>query len=244
METHARLGWRVQNLSADAADIDIFDVIGDPWEGTTAKDFISQLRDINAPNINLHINSPGGYVTDGLAMYSAIQQHPANVTAYIEGQAASAASFIAMAADNIVIAKHAQVMIHDASGFAIGNAADFRAMVDILEEESQNIANIYAERAGDTAADWRNRMQANNGIGSSYRGQEAVDVGLADEVMAMPKKAPMQNAQPMRVIAQADPIEDIPLDLIPPLANGYKPPLPDFTRLVAANLPASTKGAQ
>lgn len=245
MEPRAQLGFRVVNVTEDVADLDIFDVIGDPWEGTTAKDFIAQLRDITAPNINLHINSPGGYVTDGLAMYSAIQQHPAHVTALVEGQAASAASFVAMAAEKIVIAKHASMMIHDASGFGIGNAADFRALVDILEEESQNIATIYAERTGDTADDWRQRMQANSGIGSTYRGQEAVDIGLADEVMATPKKT-AHNLEPMRAIAQADPEEPVEIltDLIPPLANGYVPPLPaDFTRLVAANLPASTKGA-
>lgn len=242
----AQLGFRVVNVSNDVADIDIFDVIGDPWEGTTAKDFIAQLRDITAPNINLHINSPGGYVNDARAMYSAIQQHPAHVTALIGSQAASAASFVAMAADKIVIAKHASMMIHDAHGFGVGNAADFRTLADILEEESQDIAGHYADRTGDTADDWRKRMQANNGIGSTYRGQEAVDVGLADEVMATPKKS-ARNLDPMRAIAQAEPEEpddeEIPLDLIPPLANGYKPPLPDFTRLVAANLPTSNKGA-
>lgn len=245
MEPRAQLGFCVVNVTPDVADLDIFDVIGDPWEGTTAKDFIAQLRDITAPNINLHINSPGGYVTDGLAMYSAIQQHPAYVTALVEGQAASAASFVAMAAEKIVIAKHSSMMIHDASGFGIGNASDFRALVDILEEESHNISQIYAERAGDTAEDWRKRMQANSGIGTTYRGQEAVDIGLADEVMTMPKKT-ARNLEPMRAVAQADPdpTVEIDLDLIPPLANGYVPPLPaDFTRLVAANLPASTKGA-
>lgn len=204
MEPRAHLGFRVLNVNSDVADIDIFDVIGDPWEGTTAKDFIAQLREVTAPNINLHINSPGGYVTDGLAMYSALQQHPATITAYVEGQAASAASFVAMAAEKIVIAKHASMMIHDASGFGIGNASDFRALVDILEEQSQNIADIYAERTGDTAEDWRKRMQANNGIGSSYRGQEAVDIGLADEVMATPKKG-LRDLEPMRAIAQVDP---------------------------------------
>ena len=116
------LGWRIQNADSEEADIDIFDVIGDPWEGITAKDFVTELRAITASKINLHINSPGGYVDDALAMYTAIQQHPADVTAYIESVAASAASFVAMAADKVVIAKNAKIMIHDAHG-QIGRAS-------------------------------------------------------------------------------------------------------------------------
>lgn len=233
----ARLGFRVLNVTPTEVDLDIIDVIGDPWEGTTAADFVKQLRDFkNVQQINLHINSPGGYVNDGLAMYNAIQQHPANVTAFIESEAASAASFVAMAADKICIAKNAKMMIHDASGFGIGNASDFRALADLLDEESQNIASIYADRSNKTADDWRAAMQANSGIGTTYRGQEAVDAGLADEVMPMPKKMPMQDMQPMRAVAldDEDEPEEIPVELIPPLANfaAYKAPVPSLAGLL------------
>jgi len=239
----ARLGWRVSNAAPKHAEIDIFDVIGDPWDGTTAKDFVQELRALDAETITLNINSPGGFVDDALAMYDAILRHPAEVTAHIV-VAASAASFVAMAADTRRITKNGKVFIHDAQGFGLGNAADFRAMADLLDEESENIASIYAEHAGGTATEWRDRMRANDGIGSSYRGQEAVDIGLADEIA----EAPTRNAAPpVRVAAQApaepEPV-DLPLELIPPAANGYKPPLPtDFTRLVAANLPASKEAS-
>lgn len=244
MEPRAHLGFRVVNVSNDVADIDIFDVIGDPFFGTTASDFIKELRAITAPRINLHINSPGGYVSDGLAMFNAVQQHPAEVTALIESEAASAASFVAMAADKIAIARTAQMFIHDAQGFAVGNAADMKHLADILEEESQNIASIYAERCGGDATDWRNRMQANDGIGTSYRGQEAVDIGLVDEVMSMPKKKmPMSNAQPMRAVAISPEDPEVDPELFKQFtAQGYEPPMPaDISRLIERNL-ATAKG--
>src|SRR5688572_29756704 len=106
------MSWRITAKAAEA-DIDIFDVIGDPWQGTTGAAFVKELRAIKASRINLHINSPGGYVSDGLAMYAAIQQHSAEVVAYIESEAASAASFVAMAADRIVMSKNAKIFIHD-----------------------------------------------------------------------------------------------------------------------------------
>jgi ATP-dependent protease ClpP protease subunit len=234
-----RLSWRVENAAASKhAEIDLFDIIGDPWMGTTAKDFVAELRELDVDTITLNINSPGGVVNDALAMYDAIQNHPATITARIVN-AASAASFVAQGANKREITKNGKVYIHDANVLVIGgNAAALRALADILDEESENIASIYADRVGGTTAEWRERMQANEGIGSTYRGQEAVDIGLVDEIA----EAPSRNLEPGRIAAQEiappPPVADIPLDLIPPLANGYKPPLPaDFTRLVAANLP-------
>lgn len=236
----ARLSWRVANAAAEKhAEIDLFDVIGDGWEGTTAKDFVAELRALDADTITLNVNSPGGYVNDALAMYDAIQRHPAKVTARIV-VAASAASFVAQAADTREITKNGKVFIHDAQGLAIGNAADMRGLADILDEESDNIAAIYADRGGGTVAQWRERMRANDGIGTTYRGQEAVDIGLADAIA----KAPARNLEPGRIAALEASDAEIPTDLIPPLANGYKPPLPaDFTRLVAANLPRRKEAA-
>lgn len=195
-----RLIFHVHNqMGADEADIDIFDVIGDSWDGTTAKDFVRELRGLNVSRINLHINSPGGYVDEGLAMYNAIRQHPAEVTALVESVAASAASFVAMAADRVVIAKTAKMTIHDAWGVVFGNARDCRAQAEVLEEESDNIAGIYAEKTGGSVDEWRAAMQANDGMGTTYRGQEAVDAGLADELMAAPGR---KNLMPMRAVAQ------------------------------------------
>ena len=196
------LAWHfAQNAAADEADIDIFDVIGgDMWDGggIKAADFVKELRGITAKRINVHINSPGGYVTDGLAIYNALRLHDAEIIALIESQAASAASFVAMAADKIKIAPSAKIFIHDAQGFGLGNAADMAALAALLEEESDNIAGIYAEKAGEDVAFWREAMRANDGIGTSYRGQEAVDIGLADELIDMPKR---RNLHQFRIAA-------------------------------------------
>lgn len=202
-EVKSKLSWRVLNANDTEADIDIFDMIGDPWMGTTGADFAKELRDIKASRINLHINSPGGYVSDGLHMYAAIKAHPAEIVAYIESQAASAASFVALAADKVAIFPQAKIFIHDAHGAVYGNSKDARVLAELLEEESNNIASIYAEKAGGTATQWREAMQANEGIGSTYRGKEAVEAGLADEVVSTAR-----NYDPQRIAAYVEPKED------------------------------------
>lgn len=241
----ARMAWKVTNQDDETADIDIFDVIGDPWFGTMASDFVKELRDITAPKINLHINSPGGYVNDGLAMYAAIQQHPSEITSLIESEASSAASWVALAADSVKIFKNAKMFIHDARGLGIGNAADMRLLADMLDEESENIAGIYADKAGGTVKSWREAMQANDGIGTSYRGNEAVDAGLADEVVDKPvKKMPMQpmhddrrnqrDPDPEQEPQEEDELDELLLAQMPALADsaGYKPPVPDLTGML------------
>lgn len=170
-------GWySIKNLSDTAAEISIFDEIG--YFGISAADFIKDIQAVRATEINLRINSPGGDVFDGIAIYNAIRRHPANVTAYVEGLAASAASFIAMAADRVVMQPHSQLMIHEASGLVIGAASDMRQMADLLDKSSDNIASIYAERAGGTVEDWRARMKSETWMSD----QEAVDLGLADAI--------------------------------------------------------------
>lgn len=252
----SRVAWEF-HARGDEVDIDIFDQIGQNFwgEGTSAADFVRELRDHkNAARINLHINSPGGYVNEGLVMYNAILEHPSEVIAYIEGQAASAASFIAMAANKVVMRKTSSLFIHDAQGFAIGNAEDMRLLADILDEESDNIAGIYADKAGGTPESWREAMKANDGFGSTYRGQDAVDAGLADEVSSQSKKnvagaRGVGGIEPGRVAAMATaPDEDEEPDVEPELfkqvtARGYEPPMPtDISRLIERNLVGAKGG--
>ena len=206
--TQARLAWRISNAASAEADIDIFDMIGDPWgEGTTGQDFVKELRGIRAARINLHINSQGGYVKDALSMYAAIKAHKAQIVAYVESEASSAASFVAMAADKVAIFPNAKMHIHDGQvPLLIGaNAQDMRKYAQMLDEESDNIASIYAEKAGGTAEEWRAAMQANDGVGTMYRGPEAVEARLADEVVSVAR-----NYDPARIAAYVNstPIED------------------------------------
>lgn len=160
----------------EATKVYIYDEIG--FWGTTAKDFAAALDDIETDEIHLHINSPGGSVFDGVAIYNTLKQHDAKVTAFIDGLAASAASFIVQAAEDRIISRNAQMMIHDAKAFAGGNAAQMRKAAELLDTVSDNIADIYSQRGELTADEFRKKMLAE----TWYRGSEAKDDGLVDTV--------------------------------------------------------------
>lgn len=182
---------RIEARAGDpkVADIYLFDEIG-VW-GTTAKDFVQQVKNLRAEQITLHINSPGGDVFDGIAILNTLRGHPATITTVVEGLAASAASVVAMAGDEIVMARNSEMMIHDASGFAIGNAADMASLADTLNRISDNIASVYAERAGGDIGYWRDVMLAE----TWYSAQETVDAGLADRVAEPAEKDPQAAEQ-------------------------------------------------
>jgi ATP-dependent protease ClpP protease subunit len=173
--------FRIENKKADEktpakTSVYIYDEIG--FWGTTASDFVSEINDIDADSFDLHINSPGGEIFDGLAIYNSIRSHKAKVTVHIDGIAASAASFIAMAGDEIIIARNAQMMIHDGMGIVFGNEADMLKQAEVLGSLSDNIADIYSQRAGGTQDEWRGLMRAE----TWYNGKEAKASGLADVV--------------------------------------------------------------
>lgn len=179
------LGWyRISNRTDDddTAEILVYDVIGS-WFGVEAGEFVRELNDITASNINVRINSPGGDVYDSIAIYNALMMHPANITVYVDSLAASGASVIAMAGDNVVMLPGSQMMIHDALMLTVGNAAELRADADFLDKQSQNIAGFYAAKAGGSPDEWRERMLAETWM----MADEAVDMGLADEVYTKAK---------------------------------------------------------
>lgn len=177
--------YRIQNATKDddgPAEVFIYDFI-DSWMGVSAESFVKDLAAIDKGEVTVRINSPGGDVWDGLAIMNAIRNHPAKVTTVVDGIAASAASFIAMAGDDVVIRRNAEMMIHDASGLVLGNAKDMHDMAALLDKESDNIASIYADRAGGDVKDWRKAMRAE----TWYSDQEAVAAGLADRIEAPEK---------------------------------------------------------
>lgn len=178
------------NNDPTVTEVFIMDEIG--YWGTTASDFIAQLSDISTTNIDLHVSSPGGEVFDGVAIYECLRAHPANVTVYVDALAASIASVISMAGDEIVMGRAAQMMIHDASGMCWGNSQDMRDTATLLDRLSDTIAGIYAERTGTPVAQWREAMQAE----TWFFAQEAVDAGLADR-LADAKKKPCGEGDPV-----------------------------------------------
>ena len=193
-ESQEGRGWySMTALSQSEAEIFIYDEIG--VFGVTAGDFVNELREIKAKKITLRINSPGGDVFDGIAIYNACKRHRAEINVFIDGIAASAASFIAMAGDTVTMMPHSQMMIHEAHGLVIGPAEDMRKMADILDKSSDNIASIYAEKAGGTIEDWRARMRNE----TWFSAQEAVDAGLADGIEGAEEENPEKAAAQARL---------------------------------------------
>lgn len=171
---------------SDAATVFIFDEIGGSF-GIDAKTFVAELEAIDAPQINLRINSPGGSVFDALTIANSLRHHPARVRTYVDGLAASAASVIAVAADpldertdtgGVIMMPGSQMMIHDASNTLEGNAEENRKNSIFLDRQSDNIAELYQLRGGGDAQQWRDLMVAETWL----FGREAVDLGLADRV--------------------------------------------------------------
>jgi ATP-dependent Clp endopeptidase proteolytic subunit ClpP len=185
------------------AVIRLYDPI-DSWGqdyGVSAKEFVSTLDTLpeRVEEIRLHINSPGGDVFDGIAILNALRSHGARVVAVVDGIAASAASFVACGADELVMARNSELMIHDAWGLCVGNAADMAAMAEMLGHLSDNIASIYAEKAGGEVAEWRAAMAAE----TWYSAEEAVAAGLADRVDTVSADADAKNRFDLSVFAYA-----------------------------------------
>jgi ATP-dependent protease ClpP protease subunit len=145
---------------------------------STAQDLVHELAGLDVAQIDLRLNSPGGSVWDGAAIYHALRNHPAKVIATVDGLAASAASFIAMAGDEVVMESAGTLMIHDAFTVLAGNADDLRTEADLLDKLSDTIAGIYAEKSGRPLADFRALMKAE----TWFNADEAVAAGLADRV--------------------------------------------------------------
>lgn len=168
----------------DTATIFIFDEIGGSL-GVDAGALVQDIEGITAPTIKVRINSPGGSVFDALAIYNALNHHPANIAVYVDGVAASAASLIAMAGDEVVMMPGSQMMIHDASAMQEGNAEDHHKIGVFLDRQSDNVADIYRMRAGGTVEQWRDLMLAETWAFAA----ESVELHLADRVQAPPQAA-------------------------------------------------------
>lgn len=161
----------------DTATVYLYDAIGG-WFGIVAEDFIRDLMAIEAKTIMLHINSPGGDVFDARAIHTAIKQHPAEVTAQIDGIAASAATYIALAADTVTMAEGAFFMIHNAWTLAFGDKNDMIDMADLLEKIDQTINKDYQNKTGIGADEITEFMDAE----SWFTADEALEHGFIDEI--------------------------------------------------------------
>lgn len=182
--------WAERPLAAEADEpntISVYDVIGeDFWtgEGVTARRVAGALRTIGKKPVTVAINSPGGDMFEGLAIYNLLREHPAEVRVRVMGVAASAASIIAMAGDRIEMGLGSFLMIHNAWGAVVGNRHDWRAAADTFEQFDAAMAEIYAARSGLDAPEIAALMDAESWI----RAAEAVERGFADETFDGPEE--------------------------------------------------------
>lgn len=162
------------------AEILLYDEIG-LW-GVSARDFTIALRDVGDGPLTLRINSPGGEVFDGLAIFNALRQHRGEVTAVVDGLAASAASFIALAANRVEMAETAFLMIHNSQGLAYGDRHTLADLGGIMAKLDGQLAGIYAAKTGEKPEAMAALMDAETWFTSS----EALEAKLADSVSAGP----------------------------------------------------------
>lgn len=155
----------------------------DDEEVIATKEVREKLLSIKTPEIHLHINSFGGYVFDGIAIHNLLKNHPAKITGYVDGVAASAASLILMAADKIIMPANTLIMIHSAHTIAWGNAAQLRKEAEDLEKIDSAVRASYQSRFVGTEDD----LVALLGTDTWLPAAEAVALGLCDEVLAEAK---------------------------------------------------------
>lgn len=177
--------WRPGVRAAVEGDdnvISIYDVIGeDFWtgQGMTSKRIAGALRRIGGQDVTVNVNSPGGDFFEGIAIYNLLREHPAKVTVKVMGLAASAASVIAMAGDEIQISEIGFLMVHNAWAIAVGNRHDFNEAAATLEPFDDAMAGLYANRAGVEKAEAASWMDEE----TWFNGSRAIEVGLADGLL-------------------------------------------------------------
>lgn len=163
---------------------DVYDYLG--YENINPKAIKQALNEANGSDVELEINSPGGYVDAGSEIYTALKEYSGKVTAKITGQACSAASWIALAADRVEMSPTAQMMIHRASTMSIGNSDDLASDLNALNSLDKSFVDLYSQRTGLDAQEVY-RLMCNT---TWMNAKEAVDKGFADEIMFQNDKKP------------------------------------------------------
>jgi len=174
-------GYRMKKAGT-RGEIYLYGVIGVDWfgDGISAKQFADDLKALGqVETIDLRINSEGGDVFAGKAMYTLLVDHRAKVVTHIDGLAASAASYVAMAGDEILISEAAYLMIHNAWTVAVGGAEDMRRTADLLDSVNGTVRDVYAARTKNSADKLKKWMDEE----TWFTGKEAVDNGFADKLV-------------------------------------------------------------
>ncbi|MFT9390832.1 head maturation protease, ClpP-related [Leuconostoc pseudomesenteroides] len=201
----------------NVAQIDIFgDIVSEKWfdEETSATSFRDALKELgDVSTINLSINSGGGSVFDGIAIYNMLKSHKATVNVYVEGLAASIASVIAMAGDTITMRSGSMMMVHMPWTLSQGNAEEMRKTADTLEKTGDSIVDIYSERTGISSDDIRNIMNDETWLSA----EEAVEQGWATK---LDQKEAVMNSVPKEILGR---FSNVPKNVLDRVEREEKP---------------------
>lgn len=184
------------NSDEENGSIEMRGPIGDFEGGISADDFRDCMKDHSGADVTIHLDSEGGSVTDGLAMYNAIMQHEGEVTVHIDTIAASIATVIACAADKVVMNSNAKYMVHRCWTVAMGNCKDFRSTADIMELMDKDISRAYSERTGRGEEEMLAMMDAETWMSA----EDALAQGFVDEVYEV-KRAPAKDKKEPKALA-------------------------------------------
>lgn len=216
--------WYTITNKGDAgpAEISIFGPIGNTWdgEGVTASKFIKDFKAIKSQDVTITVNSPGGSLFDGLAIYTAMASSGKTITAKVMGLAASAASLIVMAASKITMPKNTHLMVHKAGNGVWGNADDMRKMAEVMDSLDQSIAATYAARTGKSIEDIKAMLDSGD---TWLTADQAVEMGFADEATELVMATAMFDIdslpEAVRASLQPPPVVVLPAPVIPTAAT-------------------------
>lgn len=169
--------WYRMEVRNDISDIYIYDEIS--WYAISADQFVKDLGDIKSKTIRVHLNTPGGNVFDGVAIYNALKQHEATIETYIDGLAASIGSMIALAGDTVRMADNGFFMIHEPWILAIGDSEELRKTADVLDKISGTLVKTYVKKSGKDEDQIKEWLAAE----TWFTAEEAKDAGFIDEII-------------------------------------------------------------
>jgi ATP-dependent Clp protease protease subunit len=207
------------NQQSNEAEVFVYGDIGGWWDGVQADEFAKEIATLDVQTLNVRLNSPGGLVFDGVAIYNALARHSAKVVVHVEGIAASIASVIAMAGDEIQIAEGSRFMIHDPWTIVMGSAADLRTEADVLDGLKSDLIDIYAARTEQSRSDLSDWMAAETWLSA----RDAVDKGFADS-MTPAKKKEKKDAHARSSVIRL--FRNAPQDLV--ASDDEVPPIREF----------------
>lgn len=186
------------NETTNSTEITIYGIIGDSWweDSVSANDIDNALKSISG-DIVINLNSPGGDAFDGISIFNRLKRHDGKVTIHVDGWACSAASVIAMAADELIMGLGSMLMIHEASNIVWGTKTEMRKEADVLEELEEGIIDIYMTKANVSREDIRKKVDAETWMSA----KKAVEIGFATKAEGLELEEP---SEPSKTVLNVD----------------------------------------